>query len=128
MDGGPTLLWGFGSSVFKAALALSSRMFSHGNVCKGAAEHLGVGTSVMDCHWLRWLEVSWRHAIVTHRSQGALSLHSFPASAGSQMRFRDRGREGGRSTCQSHTGKKGYKVLKRWGGGNGGGRNNIQSR
>lgn len=98
---GPALLRGFRSSVFKAALALSSRMFSHGHVCKGAAEHLGVCTSVMDCPWLRWLEVSWRHATVTHGNQGALSPRGFPVSAGSQISFRDK--SGGRkSTFQNH--------------------------
>jgi len=81
-----------------------------------ARQNTGVGTSVMDCRWLRWLEVSWRHATVTHRSQGALSLHSFPASAGSQMRFRDRGREGGRAHSRATQGK-GLQSLKEVGGG-----------
>lgn len=76
--------------MFKAALALSFRMFSHELVCEGAAEHLGVCTSVMDCPWLRWLEVSWRHATFTHGNQGALSPRGFPVSAGSQISFRDR--------------------------------------
>lgn len=100
--------------MFKAALALSSRMFSHGLVCKGAAEHLGVCTSVMDCPWLRWLEISWRHAIVTHGNQGALSPRGFPVSAGSRISFRDRVRREEEHIPEPCVcGGFGYEVLKR---------------
>ena len=60
-----------------SSLALSSRVFSYGKVCKAMAEHLGICTSVVDCPWLRWLAVSWRHITVTHRGQGCLSLLAF---------------------------------------------------
>lgn len=98
--------------MFKAALALSSRMFSHGLVCKGAAEYLGVCTSVMDCPWLRWLEVSWRHATVTTGIRVLCHRVAFQFLLG--PRSVSGAESGGRkSTFQSHGGGVGYEVLKR---------------
>ena len=94
----------------EGALALSSGVFFCRKDCRGVSQH---SDCLYICYWVS-LALMAGTLGETCCYQCCLSLHSLLALAGSQVSFRDRGREGERKQCRGRWGKRKEGATESW--------------